>query len=397
MGRKCTLNFIHLGTDHKTYLRYYCAGKTLNIPIDVILTKQQLVDLNNAVLGGMIQKNCFTIRSKYVTIIETLALKNNHYPTPDEIKEFVNITEKALEIDYLIHQYNATVNVKDSTKKVYNYALNKFAEFSRTAYPDATIRALVQKKTIDDYERYIINKSKLLKTQIASITIHNCKHIVKKFLNFIAVEYNLPQIDYTLHVPVHSGKWHMSEDDIQRLFKHVATTKHQEEVLEILKFNIHIGMRVTDILRMRKDNISFDDDGSAYITFLETKKSNERTVVVVDRTAVNALRRFNGWTIKEKNTFNNVLKSIAKKVYDDEETVLVYKHNNMVDDYVEVKKSDAISSHAIRRYAIARNIVDFGIDVARSLSGHTDYQVITRHYAKFIGKEDLKKKLLKKS
>ncbi len=397
MARKYTLNFIHLGTDHKTYLRYYCSGKTLNIPIDVILTKQQLLDLNNGVLGGIIQKSCIATRNKYVTLIETLALKNNHYPTPDEIREYVNITERYLEIDYLIRQYGASVKIKDSTKRIYYYALGKFADFCKAAYPTATIRSLCVKKTIDDFERYIINKSKIRHTTIAPITIHNCKHIVKKFLNYVATEYNLPQVEYTLHIPVHSGKWHMSEDDIQRLFKHLPTTKHQEEVLEMLKFNIHIGMRVTDILRMRKDNISFDDDGSAYITFLETKKSNERTVVVVDRTAVNALRRFNGWTIKEKNTFNNVLKSIAKKVYDEEETVLIYKHNNRTDDYVAVKKSDAISSHAIRRYAIARNIVNYGIDVARSLSGHTDYQVITRHYAKFIGKEDLKKKLLKKS
>ena len=60
-----------------------------------------------------------------------------------------------------------------------------------------------------------------------------------------------------------------------------------------------------------------------------------------------------------------------------------------------VNKWKAITSHAFRRYAIERNIVDYGIDVARSLSGHADTAIMFKHYAGFMDGKDLKKKLLK--
>ena len=76
-------------------------------------------------------------------------------------------------------------------------------------------------------------------------------------------------------------------------------------------------------------------------------------------------------------------------------TVKIYKITTAYTKYLDVKKCDAISSHAFRRFAIERNISKYGIDVARSFSGHSDYQVITKHYAQFMNKEDLKEKLLK--
>ena len=256
------------------------------------------------------------------------------------------------------------------------------------------VKALLQRSTIDEYDRWLLNNSKIKSKRVSPISVHNYKHVVKKFLNFCAGYYNLPEIEYTLHIPEQSSKWHITSEDVDRLLKHKPTSIPQQHVLDIIKLNKHIGMRITDILNIHKENISFDND-CAYIRFIEHKRKKERTVVVIDKDAIDVLKHYNGWQLVNYTRFNDVLKAIAKQVFK-EETVNIYKINNVDNDYKVVKKSDAISSHAFRRFAIQQNLIHYGIDVARSLSGHTNYQTITRHYAEFINKEDLKKKLLKK-
>jgi len=65
-------------------------------------------------------------------------------------------------------------------------------------------------------------------------------------------------------------------------------------------------------------------------------------------------------------------------------------------EYAEVLKYKAISSHSFRRFAIERNIVKYGIDVARQFSGHSDTAIVFKHYADWMKAEDLKSKLLGK-
>ena len=101
------------------------------------------------------------------------------------------------------------------------------------------------------------------------------------------------------------------------------------------------------------------------------------------------------WKVKNHVGFYYILKRIAKAVFG-KGTIKIHKVDTEINDYVEVLKCKAISSHAFRRFAIEKNIATFGIYVARSYSGHSDYQIMVRHYADFMKKEDLKKLLLKK-
>jgi integrase len=90
-----------------------------------------------------------------------------------------------------------------------------------------------------------------------------------------------------------------------------------------------------------------------------------------------------------------MLQVICKEVFK-EEKVLIYKQTEYFNDYKEYFKWQAISSHAFRRFAIERNVDEFGIETARTLSGHSDYATIIKHYSDYMNANDLKKKLLKK-
>jgi integrase len=197
--------------------------------------------------------------------------------------------------------------------------------------------------------------------------------------------------------PKYSSKYHLTEDDMQKLLLYQPKNQTEAEVMDILTLNKDIGLRISEILNIQKENITVLPD-CAEIRFIESKKSKERTIIVVEPSGIDVIIKHlefdKLWKIKTYDKFDYAIKKIAKKVFG-EETIKIYKIDTANSDYVEVKKCDAISSHAIRRFAIEHNIVRYGIDVARSYSGHSDYQVITRHYAEFINKKDLKELLLK--
>ena len=224
-----------------------------------------------------------------------------------------------------------------------------------------------------------------------------------RFLNYVAKQLNLPKIDFFLKQPAFSSKWHIDEEDMLRILQYEPTTTAQQDVLDIININKKIGLRIGEILNIQVDNVTFDTD-ACYIRFLEEKKTKERTVVVIDQQAIDIIKHHMQknsshkylWRFHGHNWFNTVLQEqIAKDVFK-EETVKIYKNTIALNDYDDVLKWKAISSHAFRRFAIERNIVDYGIDVARSLSGHKDTAIMFKHYADFMKSTDLKNKLLGK-
>jgi integrase len=217
----------------------------------------------------------------------------------------------------------------------------------------------------------------------------------------VAEKLNLPRIEFFLQLPAYSGKWHIDETDLNRLLKHKPKTKTEVVVQDIIKVNKLIGLRIGELLTIEKDNVRIEPD-CVYIRFAEHKKNKERTVVIIDADAINIIKKYLNrnegkfvWSFQHHNWFNVVLRNIAKEVFK-EETVKVYKNTLAGIGYVDILKSNAISSHSFRRFAIESNIVNYGIDVARTFSGHTDTAIMFKHYAGYLNENDLKNKLLGK-
>jgi integrase len=407
--KKFTLKFVALGKDKKTYLRYYCTnngkGESYNIPCDIVLTTEQLVALNKGELGTLIQKQLFAIKDNKLQAIRRFAVANNTYPTAEQLRIYDKSVFSTFNIDYYINQYMHQLTdvkeVKPSTKRVYAYALKKFKGYYIGNLLNQTIEEIISKNTITKYGFIFKGKAKFNGKNITPAHIHNYQVIVIRFLNYVAGELNIPKIDFFLKLPKYSAKWHIDETDVNRLLNHKPKTKTEIVVLDIIRINKLIGLRIGEILTIEKDNVTIEPD-CVYIRFAEHKNSLERTVVVVDQEAINIIKKYVNrgedkymWSFQHYNWFNVVLRNIAKDVFK-EETVKIYKNRLTGMEYVEVLKSNAISSHAIRRFAIERNIVDYGIDVARSLSGHTDTAIMYKHYAGWMKENDLKNKLLGK-
>lgn len=404
--KKFTLKFVALGKDKKTYLRYYCTvngkGESYNIPCEVSLTPDQLNALNKGELGGLIQKQLFNLRDEKQQAIRKFSVANNTYPTAEQLKIYDKSVFSTFNIEYYINQYLKQLqDVKPASKKVYGYALKSFKDYYSKNLLSRSIEEIINKLTITNYGLFLKENAKLFSKNITTTHIHNYQVIAMRFLNNVAESLNLQKIDSFLKLPAYSSKWHIDETDIKRLLKYKPKTKTEPIVQDIIRINSLIGLRIGELLTIEKSNVRIAPD-AVFIRFAEHKNNKERTVVIVEKQAIEIIKKYINrgegnylWSFQKHNWFNVVLRNIAKEVFK-EETVKIYKNQLTGMKYVKVLKSTAISSHAFRRFAIERNIVKYGIDVARNFSGHADTAIMHKHYAGWMNENDLKNKLLGK-
>jgi integrase len=413
--KKYTLKFIG-GKDNKVYLRYFATiekgvGKTYDKPCDCHLSKDDLQKLNANNLGGIVQKECNRIKEIMVNDIEMFNVRNNTYPKPDLLKTYNNAIYSVFDIEYYTNQFYKSLTsdgVKNSSKITYGYTLKNFKDYFVMNLYNYTISDMINQQVILDFGKWLVSRrkfiDKIVKKDISKISVYNSQMILFKYLNFIAKEFNLPKIQDFIVRPQSGQKYHITEDDVQRILKFKPNSLQQKEVLDIIKINKYVGLRIGEVLSIDKRNVVIN--GTCKINFKEHKKDRPRTVVIVNKEAIkiitdhmkhnyNLTNKDMLFHFNDRSPFNTMLRVICKEVFK-EEKVLVYKQTEYLNDYTEYLKYKVISSHAFRRFAIERNVAEYGIETARTLSGHSDYTTIIKHYSDFLNENDLEKKLLKK-
>jgi integrase len=422
--KKYTLKFLNVGKDKKVALRYFCTcdgiGKTADFSCNIILSREDVVKLNQENLDGLVQKECYKIKQRIINSIDYLSHKNNlNYPTPDELKHFVNVTSEGITLDYCIREYLKTLrNRKDSTKNTYGYALQHFKRYVENNLKGYRLQDLINRNVVNGFGDYYVDYIKNVKEKDCSkISTFNYQNIAFMFLNYVAEILTANRIEEYLKRPEQGAKYNITESDVEQIINYNAKSLPQKEVQAIIKINIGIGLRIGEIMTIHKDNVNIFDNvevADAVETIKKVctirlaghKKTKERTVVNVDPEAINIIqdhlvnnynKKFNHYLFhfNNRSTFNQALKKMCEKVFK-EETVLVYKNTESINDYQKYFKHQVISSHAFRRFAMQRNTYNFGIEVARTQSGHSDYRTITKHYSNWLNADDLENILLKK-
>ncbi len=394
------------GDNYKVYLRYYIKTKVLNIPTQTILSKDQIKMVNASDFGGIIQSELEAMKATAIQAVETLNLKNNGYPSPEQLKEFFLSIQNSLPMEGYINEYLKSVEVKSSSKKLYAHHLKYFNEYYKQELKNRHIAQLLNKETIEDFGNWLkrrnqavpILKKKELKT-IGDVQIFNLKSTAFRLLNFIADKLHRNPIPAYLQQPAFSEKYTPSEEQFKKL---VATSvryaDHLQKVQDQVYVNSFLGLRVEELLNIKKDNITLNKQYLS-IRFVEYKKSISRDVILVDAKAIYMVKRYlveddeTDYLWKgNRSAFNRNLKTLASKSFKDK-TVFLYSTSKQDEEKYIIK--DIISSHCIRRFAITRNIERYGIDVARTFSGHQNYETVVKHYSKgFLSKKIALEKLL---
>jgi integrase len=410
--KKYTLKFI-AGKDNKVYLRYFATvekgrGKCYDKLFDARLSKADIVKLRGNMLGGIVQKEANRFKEEVGNDIRKFFERNNSYPTPDQLRTYSNAIYSDFDIEYQTNQFYKSLTIKPSSKVTYGYTMKQFKEYFALNLLNYSIIEMINQKVILDFGKWLVERRKVINTikkkDISKISVYNQQMILFKYLNYIAEKCDLPKIQDFLVRPDSGGKYHITEQDVQRILKFKPKSLPQKEVLDIIRINRYVGLRIGEVLTIDKRNVVIN--GVCEISFKEHKKDRPRTVVIVNKAAIKILKdhMVNSYNTNNQNLlfcfndrspFNKMLQVICKLVFE-EEKVMVYKQTEYLNDYTEYFKWQAITSHAFRRFAVERNVFKYGIETARTLSGHRDYATIIKHYSDFLNANDLKKKLLKK-
>lgn len=403
--KKYSLKLICLGKEvknsmFKTYFRYSCTfnGKQVfwHYPTDSLLTKDQVKLINENNYGGSIQQDLDKTKGILFSTINGLSLIYNSYPTPDQLKEHLEQDYSFKPMDYYVNEYLKQLQVRPSSKKIIGGHIKYFKTYYNGNLTKITLSQIISNKTIHQFGRWLILSNNMQGKKFGEVSKYNVQATVITFLNYIAKEKGIKILENTLKVRPSNEQFKITKSDFDRLLNYNKTTKHQT-IQNYIYINSFIGLRVSEFVGIRKGNITINPS-HIEIKFSEWKKNTTRTVVVVDSKAIQLIQNY--MLIKSsilfnlnRSTFNVRLKALAKDIFKDEKIPL---HNGEKNKEVEYLKADKISSHAIRRYAVQQNIIKYGVDTAKTFSGHYGYQTINKYANDFLEKEDVLKKLLEK-
>lgn len=393
--KKYTLKYYCLGEStkvtnlFKVYLRYYVTldgkGVTANLDTDYKLTKQQVKLLNKNELGGAIQIDMDKMKFQLKQIIEFFNVQYNTYPTPDQLKEQLDSMQNALPMERYIRDYLKGLETKKSTKVLYAGRLKQWKKYYDSNLIKTPIQSLINKVTIERYGEYLRAQHQVRseKKQLGDAYIHDLQSEAIRLLNMIAENLKMKPIPFFLKTPKTSEKYTPSEEEFNLLVS-IECDENVRLVQQLVYINSFIGLRIDELLNIRKTNVAFKDDYCT-IHFIDYKNSKARDVILMDVKAIKMMKRFVLEAQEDKlflispEIYNRNLKKIAKLAFDNK---AVYLYSTSKEDLVKHKIKDVITSHCIRRYAIIRNIGLYGIDIARTFSGHTNYETVVKHYAR---------------
>ncbi len=392
---KFTLRFYALGTpikgnNYKIYLRYYTSGTSLNLPTKYTMTKEQVKLVNKGDFGGALQDGLDKVRMDLRQSIINYQINTNALPSPIQLKEFYNIAENILPIEWYVSDYLKHLTTKRSSKVIYSSHLKQFKQYYDSNLYSLPIKSVIQKRTIENYGDWLQKKNQALQIKsLGRLQVYNMKGTAQRLLNYIADKLDQPKIPFYLKQPTLNDHYTPSAEEFEEIVNVSVETKAQKRVQDMTYINGFWGLRINELLSIRKQNITSNDDHLS-VRFTESKNSRPRDVVLMDTRAIEIVQHYmttkGDYLNRMADTFfNRNLREITRLALKDKATFI---YNAKEERDIKHIIADVITSHSIRRYAVIRNIELYGIDVARTFSGHKNYEIVVRHYAKdFLDKQ----------
>ncbi len=380
------------------YLR--SSGKTIKVYIERKCTQKQW-DSNKQRANPRYFKSGATIFNNYLDRIQDQVcsiyeenLKNKVPTTKEHIKEVVYLAndkdyegtptptfEKAF--DEFIE--SSKLSKQKSTISVYNTCLKHLKEFSKKIhYPLLFNR--IDLNFEDKFRDYLINDIGLTNN-----TISKQFKTIKTFLNYCTDRnYNQLLVYKKFNATEKEGEIYvLSLEELMKLIDFEFKDKKLSNVRDVFCFSCFTGLRYSDILNLKKENITNETIN------ISSKKTNEKLIIPLNEFALNILKRHNKQdqilpVISSQKT-NEYLKDIGEKIELNESVrKITYKGSKKIETYVP--KKDVFTFHMGRKTFITNSLV-LGMTETetKKISGHKKDE----NFRKYVNLADeyLKKKM----
>jgi len=163
----------------------------------------------------------------------------------------------------------------------------------------------------------------------------------------------------------------INEQEFFKIAKLSGLPPYLENIKRWILIGLSIGQRISDLQKIRKENIRFDEKGNALLDIIQVKGNTSVTVPVKNQIVVSVLKHKFPYRISDQN-FNKYLKEVCKRA-GLTDVITGYKFNSSTKrkELVEKPKYELLASHDLRR-SFANYHYDKGMPVAyiMRITGH---------------------------
>lgn len=217
---------------------------------------------------------------------------------------------------------------------------------------------------------------------------------LKTFLRWIENRgiYTFDKSIYNFKIPVYENSiLVMEKDEIRTLIDLEIQNPTWRKLIDVFVFNCFVGLRYSDLIRLKKTDFYIDEDGD-YILIKENQKTGFTVQVPITKTPLSILKKYDfRLPIYSEPYFNRKLKKIFE-VYElfDEKVIRKRRVNKTIEDCICLKR-ELISSHTCRRTFVTLGISNnVPLNSLMLSTGHRKIQTLQKYMKKTLDKNSFK-------
>ncbi len=275
--------------------------------------------------------------------------------------EFVEISKNERKHS-TIKTYNAAKSALESFQKDRNYYLN-FESINHSFD--------------EQFKDYLINEVKL-----ANNTIANYYKRLKTFLNWSVVKGYNNNLDFrNFKAKPNDGEiYFLTWDELMDLYKYKPADKKLEKVKDIFCFGCFTGLRFSDIINLKQDNINND------IISINTIKTDSKAIIPLNKYSREIYLKYRSketvslFPSISNQKMNDYLKILGRKAKIKSPVRIVkYKGTERIEKMVP--KHKIMSSHIARKTFITNALAKgMSSEVIMDITTHKSYRAFQRYF-----------------
>lgn len=344
-----------------------------DIPKKLITKKPPFLVINAATTDNRrYLQNLETALNNYIINLKTdynrLASSNE---LKDKIKELTGVTTKKDTLSQYVNKYFEENKVK---KLAYSTKSSKklHLDFMINCLNDCNIYTL-------NNDSFKIIKDKLLEINKERATINNYTKNIKVFLNWLhkVNDIDIKQLSKSQYLEKEATPKKtiiaLTDSDRNKIFNAVFKENELQEILDLFKLNLLIGVRYSDLKQINKNTV-FKKNG-VYIYQFRIKKTSEEIDVPLSNLSLSIIRKYNyNFKIPSNRKANKLLKEIFKKLnIDNQEKVTTIK-DKIEDKHVKLYE---IATFKLARKTFITHALEnnFSLIEVKHVTGHASQAI----------------------
>ena len=296
--------------------------------------------------------------------------------------------------EYFREELNKRLNKKAEVQKGFFDYFNEFVEINRATKKINTIKKYItllnHLKNFQELKNYKLSferiDSKFYETFLA-FCINDLKHlnmsIGKNISNLKAVMHWATDRGYNTNTAFLRFKVfkdeadiiYLTEKELMRLYE-LDLSQHTrlENVRDVFCFGCFTGLRFSDLLKLKKENIKKDE-----IHFI-TQKTKDNLIVPLNDYAKEIIQKHdNKLPVISNQKTNDYIKELGK-IAEIDEPVLITKYRGAEEVQFKELKYHFISSHTARRTFVTLSLEKgMRAETVMSITGHKDYKTFKKY------------------